>query len=183
LKTSLTSIVISGPDQLPRFAPANSPSLPTGVITNQALQGKVNPNYAGNLRTYMSTVVTHNYTDRLTEAAEVFFVHENNVAGLGPNGSVSKESAWHGAAHWFLYQFTDKLQGVCRSEIFRDNNGAVTGSADNYYEMTVGTVYKPEPWLWIRPEVRYGWAQFHHPFNDGTRSSQLTLGFDIIVQF
>ncbi len=183
LKTSLTSVVITGPDQLPRFAPANSPFLPTGVITNAALQGKVNPYYAGNWRTYLSTVVTHNYNARLTEAAEVFFVHETNVAGLGPNGSVAKESAWYGGCHWFLYQFTDKVLGVWRSEIFRDNNGAATGSADNYYEVTLGAVYKPKPWLWIRPEARYDWAQYHHPFNDGTRNSQLTLAFDIIFQF
>ncbi len=183
LQTSLTSIVLTGPDQLPRFAAANSPFLPTGVITNPMLQYKNNPDYAGNWRTYMSTVLTHNYNARLTEAAEVFFVHETNVPGLGPGGSVAKESAWYGSCHWFLYQFTDKVQGVWRSEIFRDNNGAATGSADNYYEVTLGAVYKPKPWLWIRPEARFDRAQYNHPFNDGTRSSQLTLAFDIIIQF
>ena len=147
LQTSLTSIVLTGPDQLPRFAPANSPFLPTGVITNTALQGKVNPEYAGNWRTFMSTVVTHNYNARLTEAAEVFFVHETNVPGLGPNGTIGKESAWYGGCHWFLYQFTTKTQGILRTEIFRDNNGAATGSADNYYEITMGASYKPKPWL------------------------------------
>ncbi len=183
LQTSVTSIVITGPNQLPRFAPANSPFLPTGVVTNPALQRKVNPYYAGNWRTYLSTVATHNYNPRLTEAAEVFFVHETNVPGLGPNGSVNRESAWYGAAHWFLYQFTGKFQGVWRSEIFRDNNGAATGSADNYYEITLGGVYKPKPWLWVRPEARYDWAQYHRPFSDGKRGDQLTLAFDIIVQF
>ncbi len=49
--------------------------------------------------------------------------------------------------------------------------------------MTLGLPYKPKPWLWIRPEARYDWAQYHHPFNDGTRGSQLTLAFDIIIQF
>ena len=184
LKTSITSIVLTGPDQLPRFPPANSPFLPTGVVTNPALQGKVNPYYAGNWRTYLSNVATHTYPKgKLTEAAEVFFVHETNVAGLGPGGSVARESAWYGAAHWFIYNFTDKVQGVWRSEIFRDNNGAATGQADNYYEITLGLPYKPKPWLWIRPEARYDWAQFHHPFNDGTRDSQLTLAVDVIVQF
>ncbi len=182
-QTSLTSIVLTGPDQLPRFPAANSPFLPTGVVVTPALQGKVNPYYAGNWRTYLSTVATHNYNARLTEAAEVFFVHETNVPGLGPRGSVNRESAWYGGAHWFLYQLTDKVQGVWRAEIFRDNNGAATGSADNYYEVTLGAVYKPRPWLWARPEARYDRAQYHHPFNNGTRSGQLTLAFDIIVQF
>ncbi len=183
LKTSVTTILLTGPDQLPRFAPANSPFLPTGVVTNAQLQGKVDPYYAGNWRTYLDTTVTHTWNARLTEAAEAFFVHETNVPGLGPNGSVNRESAWYGGAHWFLYQITEKLQGVWRAEIFRDNNGAATGSADNYYEVTLGLPYKPRPWLWIRPEARYDRAQYHHPYNDGTRSGQLTLAFDVIVQF
>ena len=182
-KTSLTSILITGPDQLPRFAPANSPFLPTGVITNTVLQGKNNPYYAGNYRTYLSNVLVHNYNDKLTEAVEVFFVHETNVPGLGPNGTVAKESAWYGACHWFLYQMTPKVQGVLRTEIFRDNNGAATGSADNYYEATLGFVYKPRPWLWVRPEARFDRAQYNHPFENGTRSSQGTLAFDVIIQF
>jgi hypothetical protein len=49
--------------------------------------------------------------------------------------------------------------------------------------MTLGLIYKPRPWLWVRPEARYDWAQFAHPFSDGTRSSQLTLAIDVIVQF
>ena len=65
----------------------------------------------------------------------------------------------------------------------RDQNGAATGSADNYYEQTIGLIYKPKPWIWLRPEARYDWAQFHTPFNDGHRGSQLTLDFDIIFQF
>ena len=183
LRSTLTQILITGPDQLPRFAPADSPFLPTGVITNPRLQRRFNPNYAGNFRTYLSTTGTHKWNAKLTEAAEVFFVHETNVPGLGRNGTVARESAWYGFTHWFLYDFSDKLQGVYRAEVFRDNNGAVTGSADNYYEMTLGLPYKPKPWLWIRPEARYDWAQFKTPFNDGTRGSQLTLAFDIIVQF
>jgi Putative beta-barrel porin-2, OmpL-like. bbp2 len=44
-------------------------------------------------------------------------------------------------------------------------------------------LYKPKDHIWIRPEVRYDWAQFTHPFNDGTRNSQLTMGFDVIFLF
>jgi Putative beta-barrel porin-2, OmpL-like. bbp2 len=184
-KTSFSSVILTGPDQLPRYAPANSPFLPTGVVTNDVLQGRVNPYYAKSNRTYMSNVVSHAWSSKLTEAAEVFFVHENLVQGLGPGGPthVNNESAWYGACHWCLYQFTPKLTGVYRAEIFRDQNGAATGQADNYYEQTIGLIYKPKPWIWVRPEARYDWAQFHTPFNDGTRGSQLTLAFDIIFQF
>ena len=37
--------------------------------------------------------------------------------------------------------------------------------------------------LWIRPEARYDFANGARPYNDGTRTSQLTLGFDIILLF
>jgi hypothetical protein len=184
-KTSFTSVILTGPDQLPRYAPANSPLLPTGVVTNSVLQGRKNPFYDKSNRTYMSNVLTHTWSSKLTEAVEVFFVHENLVQGLGPGGPthVNNESAWYGACHWYLYQFNSKVTGVYRAEIFHDQNGGATGSADNYYEQTIGLVYKPKPWIWLRPEARYDWAQFHKPFNDGTRGSQFTLAFDIIFQF
>ena len=75
------------------------------------------------------------------------------------------------------------MTGVWRSEVFRDNNGVRTGFADNFYEMTLGLIFKPEAWLWIRPESRYDWAQFTHPYNDGTRNSQFTLAVDAIFLF
>jgi hypothetical protein len=184
-KTSFSSVILVGPDQLPRYAPANSPILPTGVVTNSVLQGRQNPFYSKSTRTYLSNVIAHSWSLKATEALEVFFVHENLVQGLGPGGPthVNNENAWYGACHWYLYQFTPKLTGVYRAEIFRDQNGAATGSADNYYEQTIGLVYKPKPWIWVRPEARYDWAQFHTPYNDGTRGGQLTLSFDVIFQF
>jgi hypothetical protein len=54
---------------------------------------------------------------------------------------------------------------------------------DRFYEMTLGAIYKPCPNLWIRPEARYDWAQYHSPYSGGTRDSQATLAFDVIVLF
>ena len=54
---------------------------------------------------------------------------------------------------------------------------------DRYYEMTVGAQIKPYQWLWIRPEARYDWSQFHPAYANTTRKSQLTLAFDVIVLF
>src|SRR5262249_62134983 len=108
--------------------------------------------------------------------------------GSGPNGT-PKTTPWYGFCNHFLYAIDKpsladaKLTGVWRAEIFADPNGAATGVADTYYEMTLGLIAKPKPWLWIRPEARYDWAQYHHPFSGGTRKSQLTLAFDVIVLF
>ena len=96
---------------------------------------------------------------------------------------MNKESAWYGGAHWFLYQFTDKVQGVWRAEIFRDNNGAATGSADNLLRDDPGGRLQAEALALDPPRGPVRPGRSTTPFNDGTRSSQLTLAFDIIVQF
>ena len=58
-----------------------------------------------------------------------------------------------------------------------------TGIATNYSEFTVGAIYKPKDWIWIRPEARYDFARSGKPYNDGTRNSQFTLAFDVIFLF
>ena len=51
------------------------------------------------------------------------------------------------------------------------------------YEMTLGLIYKPRTWLWIRPEIRYDWTTGRPAYNDERSKSQLTLGFDAIFLF
>ncbi len=128
-------------------------------------------------------VVTHKWTSKLTQASEGFFIIDTKVPLS--NGTVANEASWYGYANWFLYTFdsAEKLTGVWRSEIFEDTKGTATGVAGTYYEFTLGLIYKPKPWLWIRPEARYDWNQFAKPFSDGTRGSQLLLAIDAIVQF
>ena len=107
------------------------------------------------------------------------------VNGVVQNGHAGN-AEWYSFGNWFLYKITkdsDKLTGVWRSEIFRDNNGVRTGIATNYSEFTLGLIYKPKPYLWVRPEARYDFARSGHPYSDGTRNSQFTLGFDVILLF
>jgi len=79
--------------------------------------------------------------------------------------------------------FTDKVAGIWRAKVFWDPYGLATGSPNELREMTLGLNIQPKPWLWLRPEARYDWAQFTRPYNDGTRNSQFTIGFDVIVLF
>ena len=148
-----------------------------------SLAGKPNHLYAHHPRTYFDITVTHKWNDRLTQAAETFFIIDTDV--VLPTGRILREASWYGAANWFLYAFDadQKYTGVWRSEIFRDSKGTATGVEATYYETTLGLIYKPEPWLWIRPEARYDWVQGAKPFSDGTRSSQFTLAVDVIIQF
>jgi hypothetical protein len=180
-----TTFVVGGadaPDQLPRFAPANSPAVPVGTPTPGFLAGRINPLYGQSRRGYIVAVLTRQWSERLTQAMETDHVFDPTILGIGPNPAAHSAS-YHSFGNWFLYALTDKLTAVWRSEIFWDPDGLATGVADTFHEMTVGLQYRPEPWLWIRPEARYDWTQFTRPFNDGTRKSQLTLGIDAIILF
>ena len=182
-KTSLATTIIAGPQQFPHYLPINTAIQPTGTpVVPPQFAGRRNYSYAANDRTIVTTVLSHKWNDKLTQVLETDQAFEANVPFLGPNGT-RHNAEWQSFGNWFLYSFTDKFTGVWRSEVFRDNNGVRTGFADNYYEFTVGGIYKPKPWLWVRPEARYDWAQFNRPFKDGTRGSQFTLGFDVIVLF
>ena len=184
-KTNLAFTCVWGPDQFPRFLPANQPIYPTGYVNIPSLAGLPNPGYATNDRTLFTTVLSHRWNDKLTQVGEAD----------RPGSSMSRASLQTDVTaprgrpirlrfgNWFLYQFRPKLTGVWRSEIFWDPTGVRTGYPDTYYEMTLGLIYKPKDYIWLLPEVRYDWAQFGTPYNDDTRSSQLTLGFDIIFLF
>ncbi|HEV3166119.1 MAG TPA: outer membrane beta-barrel protein [Isosphaeraceae bacterium] len=181
-RTNLTMTFNVGPNQLQRFLPANFNVAPVAVTPPPFLAGRRNLS-APNSSAYLFTAVgTHEFTDDLTGIIEANLGWENNVAGAGFGGT-SVNAAWYGLAGWTLYDFLDQLIGVARLEVFRDNNGFLTGFSDNFYEATLGMIYRPRSWLWARPEIRYDWAQFTRPYNDGNSKSQLTFGFDVIFLF
>lgn len=181
-RTTATFVVMNGPNQLPSFFPTKTPLAVVGFPSAPYRAGRPNPGYARNDRFYTQNVVTHNWSDRLVQAAEFSGAFDQNTPGAGPGGR-SQDTRWFGAANWFLYDLTENLTGIWRTEVFHDGSPYVTGVSDTYYAFTLGALYKPRDWLWIRPEARYDWAQYHHPFNDGTRSSRFTIGIDVIVRF
>lgn len=181
-KANFAMSYIWGPNQYPHFLPANTQIVLPGATPTPYLAGLRNINYGSNNRLSFTNVFTYKWSDKLTQVIENDDSFENNIPGFGVGGIPNNEG-WYSFGNWFLYSFTDKLTGVWRSEVFRDNGGARTGFSDNFYEMTLGLIYKPKSWLWFRPEIRYDWAQFTHPYNDGTRNSQLTIGGDLIFLF
>ncbi len=184
-KTSFTTIVITGPDQYPNFTGNKTQIILPGntELLNPGFQaGRRNIGYGHNNRTLFTNVLSYKWNDKLTQVIENDDAYEQNIPGIGAGGT-SKNAQWYSFGNWFLYSFGDKLTGVWRSEVFRDSSGVRTGFSDNFYEQTVGLIYKPKPYIWVRPEARYDWAQFTHPYNNGTRNSQLTLAFDVILLF
>jgi hypothetical protein len=117
-------------------------------------------------------------------------VDENTPLMRGPGSrqtgarDTRQDTEWYGFGNWFLYEFDPKLTAVWRSEIFRDDDGVIFGTAANtYYEMTLGLICKPRPWFWLRPEVRFDWSQTGTPYDDGRSGSQITLNVDAILLY
>jgi hypothetical protein len=138
--------------------------------------------YGSDNRTLFTTVLVHEWTEDLTMIVETNQAFELNVPGLGPSGT-SRNAQWYGLGSWWLYEFTEKLVGVYRAEAFRDEGGSRTGHDDTYYEMTLGLIYKPKPWFWLRPETRFDWASGTAPYNNDHSFSQFTYAFDFIFLF
>lgn len=192
-KTNIAFTCVWGPDQFPHFLSANQSIYPTGYINIPSLAGHVNPGYSTNNRTLFTTVMTHKWgrkdPDKLVQVIESDQGWELNVPGLasgGKNGA-TETGTWFSFGNWFLYKFgnpaTSKVTGVWRSEVFWDPQGVRTGSANTYNEITLGAIYKPKDYIWIRPEARYDWVPHGTPYSNGTRGSQFTLGFDVIFLF
>ena len=193
-KTNVAFTCVSGPNQFPRFLPANQPIYPTGYINIPSLAGRNNPGYAHNDRTLFTTVLTHRWSDKLTQVIEADQGWELNVPGLASGGlnGAPRTARWFALGNWLLYQATPKLTGVWRSEVFWDPTGARTGYADTYYEMTVGCIYKPKHYIWVRPEIRYDWAAVGYalqrqyprqPAHHGVRRHLLVLGLRPEITF
>jgi hypothetical protein len=176
---------IWGPNQFPRFLPANTQLFPAGYVNIPSLAGLPNPGYDRNDRSLLTWVYSHHWTEKLVQTIETDQGWERKIPGLASGGLnyAPRSDEWYSFGNWFLYSVNDSLTGVWRSEWFRDVAGSRTGFAGNFYEITLGMVIKPKPWISIRPEVRFDWSQFCHPFDNGTKSQQLTLGTDVIFRF
>jgi Putative beta-barrel porin-2, OmpL-like. bbp2 len=178
-RTTITDYFRVGPDQLPYFPRADAQFPVEGFPPPPFMAGKRNVGYTHRPRYFHTFMLGRQWVENLNEVVECDFAIDINSPGFGPNGT-PHNTYIVGLVHWLLYDFNPKLMGFWRSEVFSDPYGAATGLADTYYETTVGLRYEPKPWLWIRPEARYDWVEKGHPYADGTRSSQLTLAFDVI---
>jgi hypothetical protein len=181
-RTNVTLTFNAGPNQFPRFFRQGYNLTLNGVTPPPFLAGRRNLAYSVNNAFLFTGVLIHEWTDKFTVIVENDEGVESNIPGLGPGGSTTN-SQWYGLAGWFLYKFHEELTGVYRAEVFRDNHGVRTGFDNTFYEMTLGLIWKPRTWFWVRPEIRWDWTSGTPCYNDDTSKHQLTLGFDAIFLF
>lgn len=184
-RTHAAFTCVWGPNQFPRFLAADTQLFPTGYVNIPSLAGRPNPGYTRNDRTLFTTVLSHRWTERFTQVLEFDQGWERSIPGLGSGGrnGLPASDQWYGIASWFLYQYSDPLSVVLRTEWFRNVAGSRTGFPGDFAEVTLGAVIRPCPRLQIRPEVRFDWANPSRPYADGSSDHQITLGLDAITTF
>jgi hypothetical protein len=101
--------------------------------------------------------LTRKLSDRLTWSFEGLYGFTTNVPGTG-------FANWFSAVNYLSYTLTPKLTANARLEFFDDCQGQRTGFPGLYTAATAGVTYKPTPYLWLRPEVRYDTNAESRPF-------------------
>jgi hypothetical protein len=92
-------------------------------------------------------ILTRKLSDRLTWQFEGLYGFTTNVPNIG-------FANWFGVINYLSYQLAKNLAANARLEFFDDAQGQRTGFTGLYTSATAGVLYKPRPWLWLRPEVR-----------------------------
>ncbi len=110
------------------------------------------------------------------------------------SGAGATPAQWYGLSQYFQYELNDRWGAGMRVEWFRDDDGtrvpvnhAGDGNRGNYFEVTWGLNYKPCDCLIIRPELRYDWFKGDiangAPFDNNSKTAQVSGGFDLIYKF
>jgi len=136
---------------------------------------------------YMNSIVfNYNMTDRFT------YILQHDLGTI--SGAGATQAQWYGINQYLQYTLNDCWAAGMRLEWFRDDDGtrvpvnaAGDANAGNYFEVTWGLNYSPCDCLMIRPELRYDWFKGDtangDPFDNNTKTAQVSGGFDLIYKF
>ena len=126
-----------------------------------------------------------------------------NDYGIQQQGVGNPDATWYGINQYLFYKINCCWTAGVRMEWFRDQNGtrvapvgditpsgisnnpaSAGGFAGSFYEVTAGLNYIPGPNVVIRPEVRVDWFDgVGDPFDDGTRTDQVTVACDFVFRY
>jgi hypothetical protein len=116
--------------------------------------GSAQFNQAQNFNNYdvFNFQLSHKLTDNLTYLLDASYSFMQNVPLASGNTGTAN---WYGMVNYLFYTHNDQLTSNFRFELFNDVQGIRTGYEGLYTGLTYGLTYKPTPWLYIMPEVRY----------------------------
>ena len=121
-----------------------------------------------------NVVVTHAINDSLT------YVLDTTLGTTTSTASGSESAQWYGFANYLAWTLSPEVTANLRAETFTDDDGARTGTSGNYLAGTVGLSWQPDPWLNVRPFVRYD-HNSNAPFEG--KDEMWTGGLDVIFRW
>jgi hypothetical protein len=105
----------------------------------------------------LDLVWTHKFNARFSYNFETLYGFTSHVPDIG-------DANWLGVLHFFTWNFTPRLSGTTRLELFDDFQGQRTGFKGLYSALTAGLSFKPCKPITFRPEVRYDYNEESRPF-------------------
>jgi hypothetical protein len=151
--------------------PAGPDSVLVSVIVGE---GRYDETNAFNNPEVFDLVYSHKFSDRLTYTLDALYSFQNGFPGSG------FVNVW-GAVQYLTYQFTSQWAGTTRLEFFGDPQGWKTGFPGTYTAVTAGVTYKPAPYLWFRPEVRFDDNSVSRPFEG--KPNLFTATIEVIARW
>lgn len=139
---------------------------------------------AGNNDQYIQSVVfEQKFCDRWAYIFQSDYGHVNNGV---PGGG---DASFYSVINMLGYQFSEKLHGGIRHEMFNDVDGTRVAPAPGsgvWNAIGAGATYKILPNLWLRPEVRWDWFDADSgvgpgPYGNGTERSQFLASFSVFM--
>jgi hypothetical protein len=134
-------------------------------------------------------------------ASGLKFVLQHDL-GIQQNGAAgtpdSPDAQWYGVNSYMFYSLCDTVSVGSRAEWFRDDDGTrVTGIghgnriangsfAGDFWGLTFGANWKPNPNVVVRPEIRFDWFDGplgQLPYDAGDSSHQSTFAVDAILTY
>jgi hypothetical protein len=153
-----------------------------------------------NVQMLPDIVWTHKFSDKVHMLTESYYCYQWDVpefTSFGRDNQPMTRSGyvrWYGVSNYFEVMLSKKSYLTFRNEALRDEQGQRTGFATWYSTHTLGVVHKPNPWLILRPELKFSHSYSANAYNQpdtyitgshgpGTRQNQFEATFDLIVRF
>jgi len=174
----------------------DSPDKRTSIAYALSSGIQQNPGLGDRQRFVYSLVAKRQFSDRLQ------YVLVHNLGQQSNSAANGAQAEWYGLNQYFLYTINKRWSANMRFEWMRDDDGARIagpgnipgvrafdgrGYAGDFYEVTLGTSWRPNANLVIRPEARWDWyngaqgVNVADPF--GPSGEQFTFGIDAIVTY
>jgi hypothetical protein len=119
-------------------------------------------------------VWTHHFNHRLSYDLDLTAGYETDVPDLGT-------AYWLAMVHYLIYEFTPRVSGAARVELFDDARGQRTGFPGLYAAVTAGLSIRPARAVEIRPELRYDYNGRSRPFEG--EHGLFTAAADLILRW